>query len=101
MVQYHPTATTLGQTVARCTLSTEGGRYGNEEEITHFLQKIAVAGRGRFHSYKGPGIQEITSLCMCACVCVCVCVCMCVHACVCVCVCGGGGGGGGVFVNHM
>ena len=36
-------------------MSFEEGYYANEQELTHRLQKIATAGHGRFHSFKGPG----------------------------------------------
>ncbi|CAI8007237.1 von Willebrand factor A domain-containing protein 3A [Geodia barretti] len=37
-------------------MSFEEGYYANEQELTHRLQKIATAGHGRFHSFKGPDI---------------------------------------------
>lgn len=33
----------------------EEGYYADEQELTRCLQQIAVAGKGRFHSFKGPG----------------------------------------------
>lgn len=53
VIYYRCTPATHNHAVA--ALSFEEGYYANDQELTHCLRRIAKAGRGRFHSFRGPG----------------------------------------------
>ena len=52
VIYYRYTPPTTSHAIAGLSFDEEC--YANDRELTHLLQEIATAGKGRFHSFKGP-----------------------------------------------